>query len=122
MKSLECLVIFLSTFAVMDAIAPNDYSRQCRIDFQYRREHDWIPYANDTSSGTWKVLIDQYDYLSVLGVGGGAVWKAIDADTQPTPDRKTVRFRLPFANNILIHVFNSSSPKEVVGHAPIKLK
>ena len=88
MKLLECLVIFLSTCAITDAVAPNDYSITCRTDFQYRQAHDWIPYANDTSSGTWKVLIDQYDYLSILGFGG--VWSALDADTQPTPDRITV--------------------------------
>ena len=91
MKLLGCLAIFLSTFAVMDAaVAPNDYSITCRTDFQYRAAHDWIPYANDTSSGTWKVLIDQYDYQSILGFGGA--WKAIDADMQPTPDGRTVRF------------------------------
>ena len=88
MKLFGFLAVFLSIFAVMDAVAPNDYSITCRTDFQYRQAHDWIPYANDTSSGTWKVLIDQYDYLSILGFGG--VWSALDADTQPTPDRITV--------------------------------
>ena len=76
------------TLAVMDAVAPNDFSITCRTDFQYRQAHDWIPYANDTSSGTWKVLIDQYDYQSILGTSG--VWEALDADTQPTPDGITV--------------------------------
>ena len=94
MKLFGCLAIFLSTFALMDAVAPNDFSITCRTDFQYRLAHDWIPYANDTSSGTWKVLIDQYDYQSILGFGG--VWKAIDADTQPTPDRRTVRLDYKF--------------------------
>ena len=72
-------------------VAPSDYydDTTCRTDFAYRTAHDWIPYANDTSSGTWKVLIDQYDYQSILGFGG--VWKAIDADTG-TPDGRTVRF------------------------------
>ena len=79
-----------------DGIAPDDFSITCRTDFLYRQAHDWIPYANDTSSGTWKVLIDQYDYQSVLGVGG--VWKAIDADTPTTPDGIMVRFRLPLTN------------------------
>ena len=92
MKLLGFLAIFLFTFAVMDAVyvAPNDFSITCRTDFQYRLAHDWIPYANDTSSGTWKVLIDQYDYQSIIGADPGAVWKAIDADTQPIPDRITV--------------------------------
>ena len=94
MKLFGCLAIFLSTFAVMDAIAPNDYFRMCREDFLYRQAHDWIPYANNTSSGTWKVLIDQYDYQSVLGFQG--VWSALDADTQPTPDGITVRFILVY--------------------------
>ena len=89
MKLFGCLVILLSIFAVMDAIAPHDFSITCRTNFQYRQAHDWIPYANDTSSGTWKVLIDQYDYQIVLGAGGG-VWSALDADTQPTPDGITV--------------------------------
>ena len=95
MKLFGCLFTLLSTFAVMGAvrIAPSDYydDTTCRTDFAYRTAHDWIPYANDTSSGTWKVLIDQYDYQSVLGFGG--VWKAIDADTG-TPDGRTVHFRL----------------------------
>ena len=64
MKLLGFLSIFLSTFAGMDAaVAPNDYFITCRTDFHYRAAHDLIPYANDTSSGTWKVLIDQYDYI-----------------------------------------------------------
>ena len=84
-----CLVIFLSTFAVMDAVAPDDADSTCRTNHLYRVAHDWIPYANDTSSGTWKVLIDQYDYLNVIGQLG--VWSTLDADTQPTPDGNTVR-------------------------------
>ena len=92
MKLLGYLAIFLSTFAVIDTVAPNDYSITCRTDFQYRVAHDWIPYANNTSSGTWKVLIDQYDYQSIIGADPSAVWKVIDADTQPTPDRITVRY------------------------------
>ena len=38
---------------------------------------------------SWKVLIDQYDYLTLIGHAG--VWSTLDADTQPTPDGKTVR-------------------------------
>ena len=94
MKLFGCLVIFLSIFAVLDAIAPNDFSITCREYFLYRHAHDWIPYANNTSSGTWKVLIDQYDYQSVLGFQG--VWSALDADTQPTPDGITVCFILVY--------------------------
>ena len=71
MKLFGCLVIFLSTFAVMDAVAPDDSDNTiCRTNFLYRMAHDWIPYANDTSSGTWKVLIDQYDYLNIIGHSG----------------------------------------------------
>ena len=85
-----CFVIFLSTFAVMDAIAPDDADiSTCRTNHLYRMDHDWIPYANDTSSGTWKVLIDQYDYQNLIGHLG--VWSTLDADTQPRPDGKTVR-------------------------------
>ena len=89
MKLLGCLVIFLSTFAVMGAVAPDDYNTSCRTNFLYRTAHDWIPYANNTSSGTWKVLIDQYDYENIIGHNG--VWNTLDDDTQPTPDGKTVR-------------------------------
>ena len=88
MKLFGCFIIFLSTFAVMDAVAPDDYNTICRTNFLYRTAHDWIPYANDTSSGTWKVLIDQYDYLNIIGYSG--VWSTLDDDTQPTPDGKTV--------------------------------
>ena len=87
-----CLAFLFQLVLQTEGVAPNDYSITCRTDFQYRQAHDWIPYANATSSGTWKVLIDQYDYQSILGFGG--VWSALDADTQPTPDRITVRFRL----------------------------
>ena len=96
MKLFGYLAIFLSIFAVMDAVAPNDYSITCRTDFQYRQAHDWIPYANDTSSGTWKVLIDQYDYQSILGYNG--VWSALDADTQPLLDVIAVRLDYKILN------------------------
>ena len=90
-----CLVFLVQlVLRPADGVAPNDFSITCRTDFLYRQAHDWIPYANDTSSGTWKVLIDQYDYQSVLGAGGGAVWKAIDTDT----DGITVHCRLPLAD------------------------
>ena len=82
MRLFGCLVIFLSTVGIMDAVAPNDYDSNCRTNFLYRVAHDWIPYANDTSSGTWKVLIDQYDYQNILGLGG--VWSALDADNDGT--------------------------------------
>ena len=86
-----CLTFLFQLVTVLrpaDGVAPNDFFITCRTDFQYRQAHDWIPYANDTSSGTWKVLIDQYDYQSILGFG--TVWSALDADTQPTPDGITV--------------------------------
>ena len=122
MKLLGFLAIFLSTFAVMDAVAPNDFSVTCRTDFQYRAAHDWIPYANDTSSGTWKVLIDQYDYQSILGADPRTVWKAIDADTQPTPDGITVRLDYKLNRSLVNIFFHFSLPKAVVEHAPIKLE
>ena len=54
------------------------------MNFRYRVAHDWIPYANDTSSGTWKVLLDQYDYQNLLGGGTPAgVWST----EQFSPDR-----------------------------------
>ena len=78
---LGCLVIFIATFVAIDAIASGDYSPICRTDFRYRLAHDWIPYANDTSSGTWKVLIDQYDYQNLEGPGiPPGVWSALDVD------------------------------------------
>ena len=64
------------------ATAPNDYHEICRTDHRYRTQHDWIPYANDTSSGTWRVLIDQYDYQNILGESNipPGVWSAKDVD------------------------------------------
>ena len=63
------------------AVAPDDRHDICRTDFRYRLAHDWIPYANDTSSGTWKVLIDQYDYQNLLGTGiPPGVWTGQNID------------------------------------------
>ena len=63
------------------AIAPDDRHSICRTNFRYRAAHDWIPYANYTSSGTWKVLLDQYDYQNLLGAGTPAgVWTGRDID------------------------------------------
>ena len=76
------------------AIAPDDHHEICRTDFRYRVAHDWIPYANDTSSGTWKVLIDQYDYQNLLGTGiPPGVWtgRDIDGDGRQVSGSKFVR-------------------------------
>ena len=63
------------------AVAPHDRHYICRTDFRYRAAHDWIPYANNTSSGTWKVVIDQYDYQNLLGTGiPPGVWTRRDID------------------------------------------
>ena len=71
-----CLIFFITTWVVR-AIAPDDRQDVCRTNFRYRVAHDWIPYANDTSSGTWKVLLDQYDYQNLLGGGmPPGVWSA----------------------------------------------
>ena len=76
-----CLVLFISIFMVTDAIAPSDRSLICRNDYRYRVAHDWIPYANSTSSGTWKVLVDQYDYETLEGAGiPPGAWKKLDSD------------------------------------------
>ena len=117
---LGCLVIFISTITAIDAIAPGDRSPICRTNFRYRLSHDWIPYANDTSSGTWKVLIDQYDYETLEGQFSipPGVWSALDVDndglrvgilTSKIANCSVVRFCFAF-----------SSSKEVVGHVPIK--
>lgn len=79
--SLIALLLVVRPLCVL-AVAPTDYHLVCRTDFRYRRAHDWIPYANDTSSGTWRVLIDQYDYENILGeqrVPPG-VWSVRDVD------------------------------------------
>ena len=58
----------------------------CRTNFRYRVAHDWIPYANNTSSGTWKVFIDQYDYQNLVGGYTPArVWSAVQFS--PDSDR-----------------------------------
>ena len=82
------LVFLFQLVLQTDGVAPDDYSGICRTSYLYRGAHDWIPYANNTSNGTWKVLIDQYDYQNLIGHLG--VWSTLDADTQPTPDGKTV--------------------------------
>ena len=83
------LVFLFQLVLQTDGVAPDDSDNTiCRTNFLYRKAHDWIPYANDTSSGTWKVLIDQYDYQNLIGHAG--VWSTLDADTQPPPDGKTV--------------------------------
>ena len=75
-----CLIFFTTTWVVR-AIAPDDRHDICRTNFRYRVAHDWIPYANDTSSGTWKVLLDQYDYQNILGTGiPSGVWTERDID------------------------------------------
>ena len=88
MKFFGCLVILISTFAVIDAVAPSDRNPTCRTDFRYIVLHNWIPYAEDTSSGiAWKVLIDQYDYESLVGSRmSSAGWSTLDVDS----DGKTV--------------------------------
>ena len=71
-----CLILFVTTWDVR-AIAPGDHDDICRTNFRFRPAHDWIPYANDTSSGTWRVLLDQYDYQNLIGDGTPAgVWSA----------------------------------------------
>ena len=64
------------------AVAPYDGHPTCRTNFRYRGHHDWIPYANNTSSGTWRMLVDQYDYQNVLGEFAfpAGVWTARDVD------------------------------------------
>ena len=64
------------------AIAPYDRHSTCRTHFRYRGHHDWMPFANDTSDGTWRMLLDQYDYQNVLGeyTLPRGVWTARDVD------------------------------------------
>ena len=75
---IQCLLVV--------AVAPYDAHSTCRTHFRYRVHHDWIPYANDTSSGTWRMLVDQYDYQNVLGENAlpPGVWtsKDVDGDTR----------------------------------------
>ena len=87
------LVIVLVTWPLQlcSAIAPYDRHNICRTNFRYRVAHDWIPYANDTStsSGTWKVLLDQYDYQNLVDAGTPAgVWSA--GQFSPDSDRRQV--------------------------------
>ena len=80
------ILVFLIQLVLQTiSTAPDDRHLICRTDFRYRSAHDWIPYANDTSSGTWKVLIDQYDYQNLIGPGiPPGVWTAFDADMDGT--------------------------------------
>ena len=75
------LTLGIQTLRVV-AVAPYDGHSTCRTHFLYRVHHDWIPYANDTSSGTWRMLVDQYDYQNVLGelTFPAGVWTARDVD------------------------------------------
>ena len=82
------LVAFLIASAVVlkaspsQGIAPYDRHSTCRSNFRYRGHHDWMPFANDTSEGTWRMLLDQYDYQNVLGEFAfpAGVWTARDID------------------------------------------
>ena len=57
------ILVYIQPLCSLAAIIAPDYRHiLCRLDFRYRVAHDWIPYANDTSSGTWKVLIDPVSY------------------------------------------------------------
>ena len=82
------LVFLVQLVLQTDCTAPSDRNPTCRTDFRYIVLHNWIPYAEDTSSGTaWKVLIDQYDYESLVGSGmSSADWSTLDVDS----DGKTV--------------------------------
>ena len=62
------------------AMAPDDRHSICRTDFRYRGFHDWIPYANDTSSGNWRMLLDQNDYQNILGGFPPGEWTSEDFD------------------------------------------
>ena len=75
------LALYIQTSLVV-AVAPYDAHPTCRTHFRYRVHHDWILYANDTSSGTWRMLVDQYDYQNVLGETTlpPGVWAARDVD------------------------------------------
>lgn len=58
-------------FMLINGQAPGDFERICRTGHQFRAQHNWIPYVNDTSVGVrgdvkWQILIDQYDYQSLL--------------------------------------------------------
>ena len=77
------ILVYIQPLCSLAAIIAPDYRHiLCRSDFRYRVAHDWIPYANDTSlNGTWKVLIDQYDYQNLLGTGiPPGVWTGRDFD------------------------------------------
>ena len=80
------LVFLIQLWLVLQAncVAPSDVQVTCRTHFSYRQHHDWITYANDSSSGTWKVLIDQYDYQNLIvgpqSVNPAGVWSVRDVD------------------------------------------
>ena len=82
------LFVFISIcFVLINAQAPGDFSDNCRTDFYYYAAHNWIPYVQDISVGVrgqvkWQLLIDQYDYINLLGSEElfPRVWTARDFD------------------------------------------
>ena len=89
-----CLIFIITTWVVR-AIAPNDRHDICRTNFRYRVAHDWIPYTNDTSSGTWKVLLDQYDYQNLLdGSTPAGVWSAEQFSPDSDGRQVTIKYNL----------------------------
>ena len=72
------------TIMLVSGQAPNDIDETCRRDHPYNLHHHWIPYVNDTAVGIrgnvkWQVILDQYDYLNILGQPG-ALWTSMDFD------------------------------------------
>ena len=84
--------LFGVVLAQVSALAPlkceevNTYSDTCRTHFRYRAHHDWMPYANASSGNgiKWRVILDQYDYQTLLGSSFfqtiPSTWKGVDVD------------------------------------------
>ena len=77
------IILCCLCFVLVSGQAPDDFSRDCRTNFRYRGSHDWIPYVNDTAVGNrgdmkWQVLLDQFDYQTLLQ--SGVIWTVRDFD------------------------------------------
>ena len=110
------VILAIQTLRLVGAVAPADRHGICRTDFRYRALHDRIPYANDTSSGTWRMLLDQNDYQNIIGGFPTGVWTARDFDGDGRTVISAIVFRLHTSNQLSYRMIRSSSRKATEEH------
>ena len=102
--------LFGVVLAQVSAFAPpkceEDYHETCRTNFRYRSHHDWMPYANASSENgiKWRVILDQYDYQTLVGEFSfpQGVWKDLDEDKDGRSVRMLISSTMHSTNYLLI--------------------